>query len=143
VGPQRQSGSGRREFGRVVLSSLAATARAELDERRARGQRLRARRAMRRLEELEHQLALLDRGLPVLPAPWYARRSGLGAVVALWLASLAALVAAVGVWGPTGVVVGIADVAMLLATLAWFCVAVARRRSPPPEEGSPTAEEGR
>lgn len=139
----RQTGSGRREFGRLVLSSLAATARAELDERRARGQRLRARRTLHRLEELERQLERLDRGLPPLRAPWYARGGILAVVVTVWLGSLAALLAAVAVNGPSGVVVSVADAVMLLTTLAWFCVAVARRRPPPPDEGSLTPRHGR
>jgi hypothetical protein len=51
--------------------------------------------------------------------------------------------------GPSGVAVGVADSAMLLATLVWFGVAVARKApregaaSPPPNEGSPVHHEGR
>jgi hypothetical protein len=53
VTAEGRSGGGRRALGRVVLVSLADRTRAELEERRARGQRLRAQRALRRLEELE------------------------------------------------------------------------------------------
>ena len=63
VAAEGRSGGGRRVLGRVVLVSLADRARAELDERRARGQRLRAHRALRRLEELERALDRFDRGL--------------------------------------------------------------------------------
>jgi len=61
-----RSGGGRRALGRVVLVSLAERTRVELDERRARGQRLRAQRALRRLEELERALDRFDRGLAPL-----------------------------------------------------------------------------
>jgi Flp pilus assembly protein TadB len=127
VEPHTRSGSGRREFGRVVLTSLVAGVRAELEERRARGQRLRARRSLHRLQELERALDRLERGLPALPPPWYARPGALGAASALWAATLCALIAAVVANGPSGLLVGAADVVMLVATLAWFCIAVARR----------------
>lgn len=140
--PQRQAGSGRREVGRLILASLAASARAELDERRRQGQRLRARRALRRLEELERALDRLERGVPALPPPWYARRGVLATVLLAWAAGVGVLVAALVVHGPSGVVVAAADVVMLVATLAWFCIKVARR-PPPPEEGSASPRESR
>lgn len=144
-----RSGGGRRVLGRVVLVSLADRARAELDERRARGQRLRAHRALRRLEELERALERFDRGDPPLQTPWYLRRGALAVAAVVLLATVGALVSAVVAHGPSGVVVGVADSAMLLATLVWFGVAVARKApregaaSPPPNEGSPVHHEGR
>ena len=140
--PERQAGSGRREFGRVILTSLAASARAELEYRRRQGQRLRARRALRRLEELEAALDRLERGVPALPAPWYARRSVLALVIVVWTASVAVLAVALVLHGASGVVVAAADVGMLVTTLAWFCIKVARR-PPPPKEGSAVARESR
>lgn len=140
--PQRQAGSGRREFGRLILVSLAASARAELEERRRQGQRLRARRALRRLEELEQALDRLERGVPALPAPWYARRGVLAGVLFVWAASIAVLVAALVMHGASGPAVAVADLAMLLAALAWFCIMVARR-PPPPLEGSAAGRESR
>src|SRR5205823_2998557 len=83
VAAQGRSGSGRRALGRVVLVSLADRARAELDERRARGQRLRAHRALRRLEELERALDRFDRGAPPLTTPWFRRRGALAVAVAV------------------------------------------------------------
>ena len=142
MNPHRQTGGGRREFGRVALSSLAAGARAELAERRARGQRLRARRALRRLEELERALDALERGGPALPPPWYTGAGALAVTGLLWLASLGALALVVAARGPSGFLVGLVDVLMLVATIAWFSVAVTRRRlrsaspTPPPIEGS-------
>ena len=144
-----RSGGGRRVLGRVVLVSLADRARAELDERRARGQRLRARRALRRLEELERALERFDRGDPPLQAPWYLHRGALAAAAVVLLATVGALVSAVVAHGPSGVVGRGRDSAMLLATLVWFGVAVARKApreeaaSPPPNEGSSVHHEGR
>ena len=136
-----RSGGGRRILGRVVLVSLAQRARSELDERQARGQRVRAHRALRRLEELEEALARFDRGDPPLPTPWYLRRGAFALAVVVLLATAGFLVSAVVVNGPSGVVVAVADTAMLLATLVWFIVAVARR---PPREGAvgPPSNEG-
>jgi hypothetical protein len=144
-----RSGGGRRALGRVVLVSLAERARADLAERRARGQRLRAHRALRRLEELEAALERFDRGDPPLPTPWYLRRGSLAVAVLAVLAAAAGLVSAVVMHGPSGVVVGVADVVMLLATLVWFGVAVAHRPpregavGRPPNEGSSAEEGGR
>lgn len=144
-----RSGGGRRALGRVVLVSLAERTRAELDERRARGQRLRAQRALRRLEELERALDRFDRGLAPLPTPWYLRWASYAASIVALLATFVVLVSLVAIHGPSGVLVGIADVAMLIATLLWFAVAVARRApreravGPPPNEGSSGRKEGR
>jgi hypothetical protein len=141
VWPYRHTGAGRREFRRVVLESLARSARTELDRREADGQRLRARRALHRLEELEALLAEVDRyGAPV-PRPWWARRSAEAASGLALLTALGGLAAAVVVYGPRGAVVGVADVAMLLATVGWFAIAVGRRtaearRWRPSNEGS-------
>lgn len=145
MNPHRQTGGGRREFGRVALSSLAAGARAELAERRARGQRLRARRALRRLEELERALDAMERGGSALPPPWYTGAGALALTGVVWLASLAALAVVVAARGPSGLLVGAIDVVMLVATIAWFTVAVSRRRlrsgssAPHPNEGSSPA----
>ena len=144
-----RSGGGRRALGRVVLVSLAERARAELGERRARGQRFRAQRTLHRLEELERALDRFDRGLAPLPTPWYLRWGAYGAAIAALLATLAALVSLVAMHGPKGLLVGVADGALLVTTLVWFSIAVARR-SPrdgvtglPPNEGSSDAGEGR
>jgi len=132
VAVEGRSGGGRRALGRVVLVSLAERTRVELDERRARGQRLRAQRALRRLEELERALDRFDRGLAPLPTPWYLRWGAYGAAIVALLAAVGALVSLVAVHGPTGLLVGIADISMLVATLVWFTIAIARRA---PREG--------
>jgi hypothetical protein len=149
VAAEGRSGGGRRALGRVILVSLAERTRVELDDRRARGQRLRAQRALRRLEELERALDRFDRGLAPLPTPWYLRWGAYGAAIVALLATVGALVSLVAVHGPTGVLVGIADVAMLVATLVWFAIAVARRAPRDgvagrhPNEGSSGEDAGR
>jgi hypothetical protein len=144
-----RSGGGRRALGRVILVSLAERTRVELDERRARGQRLRAQRALRRLEELERALDRFDRGLAPLPTPWYLRWGAYGAAIVALLAAVGALVSLVAVHGPTGLLVGIADISMLVATLVWFTIAIARRAPRDavsgrhPNEGSSGEDAGR
>jgi hypothetical protein len=146
---ERRSGGGRRALGRVILVSLAERTRVELDERRARGQRLRAQRALRRLEELERALDRFDRGLAPLPTPWYLRWGAYGAAIVALLAAVGALVSLVALHGPTGLLVGIADISMLVATLVWFTIAIARRAPRDgvsgrhPNEGSSGEDAGR
>jgi hypothetical protein len=147
--PYRHAGAGRREFGRVVLATLAATARAELDTHRARGRRLRARRAERRLAELEEALERLELGAPPVGRSWQTSAGVEAAAALVCVASAAALGVAVALQGTEGVVVRILDVAMLLATLAWFSAAIGRRarvRHAPahaPNGGSSPADAGR
>jgi hypothetical protein len=142
--PYRHSGSGRREFRRVVLTSLLKSAQAELEERRTRGQHLRARRTLRRLEELEQQLAQLEALGAPLPRPWYAAASAEAATAVAGVVALAVLALLVAARGSEGVLVGAVDVLMLLATVTWFSVAVARHgRRRPSFEGSPGPEVGR
>lgn len=144
-----RSGGGRRALGRVILVSLAERTRAELDERRSRGQRLRAQRTLRRLEELERALDRFDRGLAPLPTPWYARFGAYTAALAALLVTAGALFALTVLHGPSGVIVACVDIAMLASTLVWFSVAVARRApregaaGRPPNEGSTQQVEGR
>jgi len=146
--PYRRSGAGRREFGRLVLNSLVKSARAELEERRTRGQRLRARRALHRLRELEQSLDELERLGTPLPRPWYMRRAAEAAAAAAGIAAAGLLAAVVGGHGPRGVLVGVLDVAMLAATIAWFAIAVVRRSptsvpAPPSHEGLASSGFGR
>lgn len=144
-----RSGGGRRALGRVVLVSLAERTRAELDERQSRGQRLRAQRTLRRLEELERALDRFDRGLAPLPSPWYLGFGAYAAAIVVLLGVVGALVALVAIHGPSGALVGIADIVMLVAALVWFSIAIARRAPrervtrPHPNEGSSGQGEGR
>ena len=147
--PYRYAGAGRREFGRLVLASLAANARAERDTLRARGRRLRARRAERRLAELEEALDRLESGAPPRRHAWYAEPEAEAATAGVFLVSIAVLATVVAMRGTGGVLVGVLDVAMLLAALAWFWVAAGRRTrsrgaaAPSPNEGSPKTGGGR
>ena len=144
-----RSGGGRRALGRVVLVSLAERTRAELEERRARGQRLRAQRTLRRLVELERALDRFDRGLAPLSIPWYRRSGAYAAALVALLAAAGALLTLTAIHGPSGVILACVDVTMLLATLVWFTVAVARRAPREgvggghPNEGSSAPVEGR
>lgn len=147
--PYRHAGAGRRQFGRVVLASLVASAQADLDTQRARGRRLRTRRAERRLAQLEEALDRLERGAPPLRHAWYSQPGAEAATVVAFVGSVVALALAVALTGTDGAVVAVLDVVMLLATLAWFCVALNRRTrrrgAPrhPSNEGSPRADDGR
>jgi hypothetical protein len=149
VAAEGRSGGGRRALGRVVLVSLAERTQAELDERRARGQRLRAQRTLHRREELERALDRFDRGLAPLPTPWYLRWGAYAAAVVALLAAFAGLMFLVSVHGPSGLVVGVVDIALLIAALVWFLIAVARRKpreevaGPHPNEGSSGQDAGR
>jgi hypothetical protein len=144
VAAEGRSGGGRRALGRVVLVSLAERTRIELDERRARGQRLRAQRTLRRLEELERALERFDRGLAPLPTPWYLRWGAYAAALVALVTAAGTLIALTAIHGASGVVVACADIAMLVATLVWFSVAVVRRAPREgvsgrhPNEGSPS-----
>jgi hypothetical protein len=118
----------------------------ELDVRRSRGQRLRARRAERRLAELEAALDRFERGAPPVAPPWYSRPEAEIAAVAASVATVGALAGVVALRGAEGALVGALDVLMLLAILAWFSVAVSRRARPrrvttdPPNGGSRSAD---
>jgi Flp pilus assembly protein TadB len=149
VWPYRHAGAGRRQFGRVVRASRGASARADLDPQRAHGRRLRARRAERRLAELEEALDRLERGAPPLRHTWYSQPGAEAATVVAFLGSVVALGVAVALGGTDGALVAALDIVMLLAALAWFCVAIGRRTrrrgAPrhPSNEGPPQADDGR
>jgi hypothetical protein len=111
----------RREFRRICLSSLAATAEAELRERHRTKHLLRSRRPERRLEERRRLLAELDAPTPVGSgaverlSPWLS-----SAVASLLVVSVATLAANVGVNGVGTRATGFADGAMLVLALLWF-----------------------
>jgi hypothetical protein len=131
--------SGRAEFRRTLLRSLIGSVETEVELRRSRRQRLRARRAERRLDDLRRQLTALEDGYRPDGVGW-VRSATLGRVVsALWLVGAALLaleIAADGV-NSTSVIAG--DVVMLLLSLAWFLLAVARVpvSEPPAGESAP------
>jgi membrane-bound ClpP family serine protease len=133
--------SGRVEFRRTVLRSLIGSAEAEVELRRSRRQRLRTRRAERRLDQLNRRLSELENGYRPAAVRWVPSAT-LGRVVALlWLlgaALLAAEIAADGVH-TTRVIVG--DCAMLVLSVLWFLLAVARVPVSEPRSGESAPHE--
>ena len=123
----RHGPSGRAEFRRLLLDSQIASVASELELRRSRRQRLRARSAARRLDDLRRERRALDADA-FTPQPWrWPRTTAAGvAVTVLWLlgaALLALEIVAHGVHTPLTIA---GDVAMLLVSLLWFLLAVAR-----------------
>jgi hypothetical protein len=115
----------RAEFRRLVLESRIGVTQSELTARRSRHQRVRVRRIERRLAALRAQLADLE-GLPPARRSWLASSAVGYAVGAVWLVGAALLgvqLARHGLETPTGTI-GI--VVMLLVSLLWFVLAVAR-----------------
>ena len=119
--------AGRAQFRRTILQSLIGTAEAEVELRRSRRQRLRARRAERRLDELRRQLSALDDGYR-RPARYRWRRSAaLGRTVGvLWLVGAVLLGSKIVVDGVDSTTVIVGDAAMLVLAVVWFLLAVAR-----------------
>jgi hypothetical protein len=116
----------RAEFRRTLLRSLIGSAEAEVELRRSRRQRLRARRAERRLDGLRRELSALDDGRRSARSR-RAQSPALGrAVSVLWLAGAVLLGAEIAANGVHSTIVIVGDVAMLALSLAWFLLAVAR-----------------
>ena len=138
----RHGPTGRAEFKRVLLDSLIASAVLELEVRRSRHQRLRARSAERRLDELRRERRELDTGR-LTHRPWrWLRSAVLGYIVsALWLVGVALLGVQVALHGVHTHVSVAGDLAMLILSLLWFLLAVARvpLREPDVEGRSPSA----
>ena len=139
AGPRlsRHGPTGRAEFKRVLLDSLIASAASELELRRSRHQRLRARSARRRLEDLTRERRELDADRFRRRAWSWPRAAATGYLVTgLWLAGATLLgvqIAFHGVHSPATIA---GDVAMLALSLLWFLLAVARV---PARERSSTA----
>jgi hypothetical protein len=115
------------EYLRIFLTSLAATAEAELRERRARRLRLRARRAERRLAELRLALAELDAPTDTDHSADSRRGNRLrAAVTPLLIVSSIALAALLIISGIDATATAVANVAMLLLGLLWFLLPVLR-----------------
>src|SRR5204863_4843905 len=118
--------AGRAQFRRTILQSLIGSAEAEVALRRSRRQRLRARRAERRLDELRRQLLALENGYR-RPAGNRWRSAALGrAVGALWIVGAVLLGIEIAVDGVDSTTVIVGDAAMLALTVVWFLLAVAR-----------------
>jgi hypothetical protein len=128
--------AGRAEFRRTILQSLIGTTEAEVELRRSRRQRLRARRAQRRLDDLREQLSALEHGYRRPVQHRWRRSAALGrAVGALWLVGAALLGLEVVVDGVHSTTVVVGDAAMLVLSVVWFLLAVARVPVSEPRSG--------
>jgi len=128
--------AGRAQFRRTILQSLIGTAEDEVELRRSRRQRLRARRAERRLDELRRRLNALD-DVYRPPARYRWRRSAaLGrAVGLLWLVGAVLLGSEIAVDGVHSTAVIVGDAAMLVLSVVWCLLAVARVPVSEPRSG--------
>jgi hypothetical protein len=134
--------AGRAQFRRTILQSLIGSAEAEVELRRSRRQRLRARRAERRLDELRRELSALEDGYRRPLARRWRRSAALGrAVGGLWLAGALLLGFEVAIDGVHSTTVILGDVAMLVLSLVWFLLAVARVPVSEPRRAESTPHE--
>lgn len=113
------------EFRRVLLESRIGVLESELAARRSRGQRLRLRRAERRLATLRELRRTLDGERPPRRA-WMSSRSLGYAVTVVWLAGAALLGLELVSHGLHTVAAAAGIVVMLLVSVVWFVLAVAR-----------------
>ena|SRR5439155_5855074 len=119
--------SGRTEFRRTILRSLIGTAEAEVELRRSQHQRIRARRAERRLDELQRQLSALESGYAKSAQNRWFRSAAAGRLVTvLWLVGAGLLAFEIVVDGVHSTQVIVGDAVMLVLSLVWFLLAVAR-----------------
>lgn len=115
----------RAEFRRLVLESRIGVTQSELAVRKSRRQRLRVRRVERRLATLREQLADLEGRRPQR-RPWLTSRAAGYLVSAAWLAGAALLGVQVARHGVDSRAGTVGVVLMLLVSLLWFALAVAR-----------------
>jgi hypothetical protein len=117
---------GRSEFNRVYVASLTASVEGQVERHRAKRQRLRLRRAERRLAELKRVTVpsaeaetqreeATDETRPV---------AALVTVTLAWLGSAAILALCVSLQLEPAVT-GVADLSLLALTVLWFVLAVA------------------
>jgi len=115
----------RLEFRRLLLESRIGVTESELAARRSRGQRLRVRRVERRLAALRELLRGLEGERPSRRARMSSPTLGY-AVTALWLAGAATLGVELARNGLHTAVAAAGIVVMLLLSVLWFALAVAR-----------------
>jgi hypothetical protein len=115
----------RGEFLRLLLESRIGVTESELAARRSRGQRLRTRQVERRLAALRELQRVHEGGRPARRAWMSSRALGYAASV-VWLAGAALLAVELARHGlhTAAAVAGI--VVMLLLSVLWFVLAVAR-----------------
>jgi hypothetical protein len=117
---------GRSEFNRVYVASLTASVESQVERHRAKRQRLRLRRAERRLAELRRIYVPAAEAETQGQALSEAQRpiAALVTVTAAWLGSAAILALCVSLQLEPAVT-GVADLSLLALTLVWFVLAVA------------------
>jgi hypothetical protein len=134
----------RAEFRRVLLESQIGRSEAELAARRSRQQRLRSRRVERRLIALRVLLRDLE-GEPRVTAPSWAGSRAAGVLASVvWLVGAAILGTEIVGHGLHTVAATAGVVVMLLLSLVWFALAVARvpvSREPGAESDSSRPEQ--
>jgi hypothetical protein len=134
--------AGRAQFRRTVLQSLIGSAEAEVELRRSRRQRMRARRAERRLDELRRELSALEDGYRRPLGHRWRRSAMLGRTVGvLWLAGAVLLGLEVATGGVDSTTVIVGDVALLVLSVVWFLLAVARVPVSEPRSAESTPHE--
>ena len=123
----RYGPAGRAAFRRVLLDSLIASAASELELRSSHQNRLRARSARRRLDELMRERRELDADRFVR-RPWaWPRAATTGYVVtSLWLVGATLLGIQLATHGVHADMTIAGEIAMLALSLLWFLLAVAR-----------------
>lgn len=138
AGPRlsRHGPAGRYEFRRLLLDSRIAATASELELRRSQHQRLRARSAERRLDELRRQRLELDADRFTRRSRRWYRGAAVGAIVTgAWLVGAALLGVQISRHGVHTRLTVAGDLAMLVLSLLWFLLAVARVPLRTPEDG--------
>jgi hypothetical protein len=129
AGPRlsRHGAAGRAEFRRVLLDSLIDSATSDLELRRSRNQRVRARSAERRLEELRRERRALESGeFSRRSWEWLGSATAGYVVTVVWLIGATLLGVHVVVDGVHTHLTVVGDIAMLALSLLWFLLAVVR-----------------
>jgi hypothetical protein len=142
AGPRlsRHGPAGRAEFRRVLLDSLIDSAASDLELRRSRNQRLRARSAERRLEELRRELRALESGeFSRRSSEWFRSAAAGYVVTVLWLIGATLLGAHIVVDGVHTHLTVVGDISMLALSLLWFLLAVVRVPVSEPDDDEPPA----
>ena len=116
----------RAEFRRLLLESQIGMAEAELAARRSRRQRLRSRRVERRLVALRALLSDLEGRERAVGSSWLRSRSAGVVVSAVWLVGASLLGLEIVRHGVHAVAVTVGNIVMLVVSLVWFALAVAR-----------------
>ena len=132
----RYGPAGRYEFRRLLLDSRIAATVSELELRQSQHQRLRARATERRLDELRRQRLELDGDRLIRGSHTWYRGAALGVIVTgAWFVGAALLGLQIARHGVHTRLTVAGDLAMLVLSLLWFLLAVARVPLRTPADG--------